>query len=179
PRVGNHDFYGIVMQEYDPVQEILIGKRDVIFKGTDVKLTEAPHLYKVNGYYYLLTAEGGTKYDHQAIVARSKNVWGPFELHPDTPLITSNVYPRNPLQKAGHGSIVETHTGEWFITYLVARPLPKENEPLLDPRGYCPLGRETAISRLKWKDDWPYVVGGNQPSLEIQGPDIEEVTWDT
>jgi len=177
-RVGNHNFQGIVMQEYDSDEKRLVGKKEVIYKGTDVKLTEAPHIYKMNGYYYLLTAEGGTRYDHQATIARSKNLWGPYETHPENPLITSNVHPRNPLQKAGHGSIVETHTGEWFITYLIGRPLPKEGQPLLDPRGFCPLGRETAIARLEWNNDWPYVVGGNQPSLEIQGPDIEEVTWD-
>jgi xylan 1,4-beta-xylosidase len=178
PRVGNHNFNGIVLQEYDAEKKILVGKKEIIFKGTDIKLTEAPHIYKANGYYYLLTAEGGTKYDHQATIARSKDLFGPYEVHPENPLITAMPHPRNPLQKAGHGSIVETHTGEWFLTYLVGRPLPKEDQPLLDPRGFCPLGRETAIARLEWKNDWPYVVGGNQPSLEIEGPSIEEVKWE-
>lgn len=177
PRVGNHNFYGIVMQEYDHKQKKLVGKREVIFKGTDVKLVEAPHLYKIGEYYYLLTAEGGTRYEHQATIARSKNLWGPYEVHPENPLITSFPYPRNPLQKAGHASIVQTHTDEWFLVHLTGRPLPKEDSPLLDPRGFCPLGRETAIQRLEWKDGWPYVVGGNQPSLTIEGPDIEEVKW--
>lgn len=177
-RVGHHNFKGIVMQEFDPEQRKLVGKKEIIYEGTDVKLTEAPHIYKVNGYYYLLTAEGGTRYDHQATIARAKDIWGPYETHPDNPLITANVYPRNPLQKAGHGSIVETHTGEWFFTYLTGRPLPREGQPLLDPRGYCPLGRETAIARLEWKNDWPYVVGGNQPALDIEGPNIDEVTWE-
>lgn len=178
PRVGNHNFYGIVMQEYDHEQKKLVGERKVIFKGTDVKLVEGPHLYKIGDYYYLLTAEGGTRYEHQATIARSKNLWGPYEVHPDNPLITSYPYPRNPLQKAGHASIVQTHTNEWFLVHLTGRPLPKENSPLLSPRGYCPLGRETAIQRLEWKDGWPYVVGGNQPSLTIEGPDIEEVKWE-
>jgi len=48
----------------------------------------------------------------------------------------------------------------------------------LEHRGYCPLGRETAIQRLEWKDGWPYVVDGNQPSLEIEGPNVEEVKWE-
>lgn len=177
-RASNHSFYGIVLQEYDPKQQKLVGKREIIFKGTDVKLTEAPHLYKSNGYYYLLTAEGGTKYDHQATIARSRNINGPYEVHPDNPLITSFPYPRNPLQKAGHASMVQTHTDEWFLVHLTGRPLHEENKPLLDPRGYCPLGRETAIQRLEWKKDWPYVVGGNEPSLHIEGPNIPEVTWD-
>ncbi|MEN2769020.1 glycoside hydrolase family 43 protein [Ornithinibacillus xuwenensis] len=177
-RVGNHNFYGIVLQEYSVEQKQLIGESKVIFKGTDIKLTEAPHLYKHNGYYYLLTAEGGTKYDHQATIARSKDLWGAYEVHPENPLITSFPNPRNPLQKAGHASIVHTHTDEWFLVHLTGRPLPREEQPLLDPRGYCPLGRETAIQRLEWRNDWPYVVGGNQPSIVIEGPNMKEVKWD-
>ncbi|QFK73361.1 glycoside hydrolase family 43 protein [Pradoshia sp. D12] len=177
-RLGNHSFYGIVLQEYSVEEKKLVGDKKIIFKGTDIKLTEAPHLYKWNGYYYLLTAEGGTKYDHQATIARSKTIDGPYEVHPENPLITSFPYPRNPLQKAGHASIVHTHTDEWFLVHLTGRPLPKENQALLDPRGFCPLGRETAIQRLTWENDWPYVVGGNQPSLEIEGPKMEEVKWE-
>ncbi|MNI53675.1 Beta-xylosidase [compost metagenome] len=48
---------------------------------------------------------------------------------------------------------------------------------MINPRGYCPLGRETAIQRLEWRNDWPYVVGGNYPSLQIEGPQIPETTW--
>ncbi|MEK3731460.1 glycoside hydrolase family 43 protein [Paenibacillus sp. FSL M8-0334] len=177
-RSGHHNFYGIVLQEYSPEEKKLVGKREVIFKGTDVKLTEAPHLYKIGDYYYLLTAEGGTKYDHQATIARSKQLHGPYEVHPDNPLISSFAVPRNPLQKAGHASIVKTHTDEWFLVHLTGRPLPRPDQPLLDPRGFCPLGRETAIQRLEWRNDWPYVVGGNFPSLEIEGPEIAEVPWD-
>ncbi|MEF2247448.1 glycoside hydrolase family 43 protein [Paenibacillus sp. IITD108] len=177
-REGNHSFYGIVLQEFDAAAGKLVGKQDIIFKGTDIMLTEAPHLYKLNGYYYLLTAEGGTKYDHCATFARSKDLRGPYEVHPDNPLISSFAHPRNPLQKAGHASIVHTHTDEWFLVHLTGRPLSREGQPLLDPRGYCPLGRETAIQRLEWKNDWPYVVGGNQPSLTIEGPAIPETVWE-
>lgn len=177
-RSGHHNFYGIVLQEYDHLEGKLVGKKEIIFEGTNVMLTEAPHLYHINDYYYLLTAEGGTKYEHQATIARSKNLWGPYEIHPDNPFISSFAHPNNPLQKAGHGSIVKTHTDEWFFVHLTGRPLPRNGQPLLDPRGYCPLGRETAIQRMEWKDKWPYIVGGNKPSMEIQGPNIPEVTWD-
>ncbi|MGB2873201.1 glycoside hydrolase family 43 protein, partial [Psychrobacillus psychrotolerans] len=178
PRLHHHNFYGIALQEYDVEQQKLVGDSTIIFKGTDIKLVEAPHLYKINDYYYLLTAEGGTKYDHAATIARSRNLEGPYEVHPDNPLITSFPYPRNPLQKAGHASIVQTHTNEWFLVHLTGRPLPKDNQALLDPRGYCPLGRETAIQRVEWENDWPYVVNGNGPSLEIEGPSMEEVVWE-
>lgn len=175
PRVNHHSFYGIVLQEYDVEKRMLVGEEKIIFKGTDLKLVEAPHIYKINGFYYLLTAEGGTRYDHAATIARSKNLWGPYEVHPENPLLTSWPYPRNPLQKAGHASIVQTHTNEWFLVHLTGRPLPQSDQPILQNRGYCPLGRETAIQRLEWRDDWPYVVGGNGPSLEIEGPKIDEV----
>ncbi|WP_284140517.1 glycoside hydrolase family 43 protein [Virgibacillus sp. LDC-1] len=178
-RIGNHNFYGIILQEYSVDKKKLIGRSEIIFKGTDIKLTEAPHLYKINGYYYLLTAEGGTKYDHQATIARSKHLWGPYEVHPENPLLTAFSNPRNPLQKAGHASMVHTHTDEWFLVHLTGRPLPRDGQALLDPRGYCPLGRETAIQRLEWKDDWPYVVGGNQPALTIEGPAIKEIKWES
>jgi xylan 1,4-beta-xylosidase len=61
--------------------------------------------------------------------------------------------------------------------HLTGRPLPREGQALLDPRGFCPLGRETAIQRLEWRDGWPYVVGG-QPQLEIEGPNVPEVKWE-
>src|SRR5690606_33496975 len=63
-RKGTNSFAGIVLQQYCPEQQKLIGERKLIFKGTDLRLTEAPHLYKRNGYYYLITAEGGTQYEH-------------------------------------------------------------------------------------------------------------------
>lgn len=174
-RLGHHNFYGIVLQEYDHAQQKLVGDKKIIFKGTDVKLTEAPHLYYINDYYYLLTAEGGTKFDHHATIARSKSIDGPYEVHPENPLISSFAHPHITLQKAGHGSLVYTHTGEWFFAHLTGRVLPKGNDPLLDPRGFCPLGRETAIQRVEWKEDWPYIVGGNFPQDEIEGPNMDEV----
>lgn len=173
-RQDHHNFYGIVLQEYDHDQRKLVGDKKIIFKGTDIKLTEAPHLYYVDGYYYLLTAEGGTTFDHQATIARSKTIDGPYEVHPDNPLISSFAHPRITLQKAGHGSFVHTHTDEWYFVHLTGRVLPKKSDALLDPRGYCPLGRETAIQRVEWKDQWPYIVDGNYPKDEVDGPNIEE-----
>ncbi|MDZ5781640.1 glycoside hydrolase family 43 protein [Marinococcus luteus] len=173
-RPGNHRFYGIALQEYDAKAEKLIGERQIIFTGTDIKLTEGPHIYKVNGWYYLLTAEGGTTFDHAATIARSKSLFGPYEVHPENPFITSWPYPRNPLQKAGHGSLVETQNGDWYFVHLTGRPLKEEQKPLLDPRGFCPLGRETAIQKVYWEKDWPYIAGGNEPSLYVEGPGLSE-----
>lgn len=172
----NHRFYGIVLQEYSHAEKKLIGKPEIIFKGTDWGLTEAPHLYFINDYYYLLTAEGGTKYEHAATIARSKNLNGPYEVHPENPLITTWTDPQNPLQKAGHASIVETQNGEWYLVHLTGRPIRKE-KPVYE-RGYCPLGRETAIQALEWRDNWPYVIGGNTPSWEVESPNLLEEKWE-
>jgi xylan 1,4-beta-xylosidase len=177
-RTYNHSFAGILLQEYSSEEQRLIGKPKNIFKGTDIHITEGPHLYHVNGYYYLLTAEGGTRYGHAATLVRSKNIDGPYELHPDNPMLSSWHDPRNPLQRCGHASFVETQTGEWFLAHLTGRPLPRENQPIQDQRGFCPLGRETAIQRMEWRDGWPYVVGGKQGSLEVEGPDLPEVKWE-
>ena len=190
PRSYNHSFYGIVLQEYSHTEKKLVGKPKIIFKGTDAQLTEAPHLYKVDDYYYLLTAEGGTAYTHQATIARSKNLEGPYEVHPDNPLISSKHKPEITLQKAGHASIVESHTGEWYLVCLVGRSIVGDGDSAntsgrnygLDKkglnRGYCPLGRETAIQKLDWKDGWPYVVGGNFPADTIEAPNWPEVKWE-
>lgn len=177
PRVYNHSFYGIVLQEYDVKEEKLIGETKVVLKGTDLGLTEAPHLYKKDGYYYLLVAEGGTVYEHASVIARSKNIQGPYEVQ-EVPLITSWGHPNLPLQKAGHSSIVETQNGEWYLVHLTGRPIRKKGKKMLEERGYCPLGRETAIQKLYWENDWPYIVGGNKPSLEVIAPDLLEKTWE-
>jgi xylan 1,4-beta-xylosidase len=81
-------------------------------------------------------------------LARSKDIAGPYETHPSNPLLTSYGYPGLYLQKAGHASICETPEGRTYMAYLCGRPLPGTR--------YCPLGRETSIIELEWKDGWLY-----------------------
>lgn len=158
------------MQEFSVREKRLIHQPKIIFEGTDIKLTEAPHLYHIGDYYYLLTAEGGTRYEHAATIARSKHIEGPYEIHPDNPILTSWHEPRNPLQKCGHASIVETHTGEWYLAHLTGRPIHPADDSVIHQRGYCPLGRETAIQKLEWKDGWPYVAGGKEGGWRWKRP---------
>jgi xylan 1,4-beta-xylosidase len=148
-KTGGYQFTGILLQEYSPAQERLVGKPRKIFAGTAFKLVEGPHLYKRKGWYYVLTAEGGTTYGHAATVARSRNIEGPYEVHPSNPLITSYNWPDHPLQKAGHASWCETPDGRSYLAFLCGRPLPGTRN--------CPLGRETGIAELEWRDDWPYI----------------------
>jgi xylan 1,4-beta-xylosidase len=161
------DFYhseitgGISMQEFDLATLTLKGKQDIIFKGTCFG-TEGPRIYKHNGYYYLITAEGGTDWGHQVTVARSEVIWGPYETDPHTPVLTSKDDPSLPLQRTGHGSLVETPDGRWYMVYLASRPLKSGRRSV--------LGRETCIQQMKWTGDgWIRSVdGGNHPQLKIQ-----------
>ena len=144
-RPGRNRFAGIVLQEYSVTERKLVGQRVNIFEGTERGLTEAPHLYKRNGWYYLLTAEGGTGWNHAVTMARSRDLLGPYELHPDVHILSSRDRPDVELQRAGHADMVETQAGETYMVYLCARPLRN--------RGCCTLGRETAIQRMVWGDD--------------------------
>ena len=170
-RPGTETKRPIIIQEYDAEAKRLIGKPIRLTYGATVRgFTEGAHLYKRNGYYYLTTAEGGTGYGHCVALLRAENVTGPYECCPDNPILTScltdvpmdadrSFYLKelyNPdlvIQKAGHGSLVETQNGEWYLAYLCGRPIM--------PQMRCVLGRETALAKMEWTDDgWLKVVGG-------------------
>ncbi len=173
-RVGKNQFAGIVLREYSPKEQKLIGESKNIFSGTPIGLVEGPHIYKRNGWYYLLTAEGGTSYEHAVSLARSRNLDGPYEIQPSNPVLTSWGNSSLEIRKAGHASLVETQNGEWYLAHLCGRPL----EPNLT-RGFCPLGRETSLQAMQWNDDWLYVRGGgNNPHSKVIAPNLEQVIWE-
>ena len=160
-RKRNNRFAGILLQEFCPRTKRLVGPVTNIFLGTERGLVEGPHLYKRDGWYYLLTAEGGTEYAHACTLARSRNLTGPYELHPETHLLTALGHPEAPLRKTGHGSLVETPEGEWYLAHLCGRPIDGK---------HCTLGRETAIQKCVWKDDgWLYLEHGG-PLAAAEAP---------
>ena len=163
-RPGQNRFAGIVLQEYSPTKRTLVGERRNIFTGTAIGFTEAPHLYKRDGWYYLLTAEGGTGWGHAVTMARSRTLLGPYELHPDTYILTARHRPDLALQRAGHADLVETQSGETYMVYLCGRPLAN--------RGRCTLGRETAIQPMTWgADGWLRTTdGGGVPHVQVPAP---------
>lgn len=154
-------FGGIILQEFDVIEKKLKGLIYNIFKGSSLGITEGPHLYKKDGYYYLLTAEGGTEYGHAATISRSKSITGPYTIGPNNPLISSRNHPDYYLQKCGHADLVQTKDGNWLTVFLTARPL--------TPRGLCILGRETSIETVNWDNDqWPVLGSGNcMPRIEV------------
>lgn len=163
-RPGQNRFAGIVLQEYSVTARALIGERKMIFAGTELGFTEGPHLYKRSGWYYLLTAEGGTSWGHAVTLARSLNLTGLYELHPDVHILTARHRPDVELQRAGHADLVETQNGETYMVYLCGRPLRN--------RGRCTLGRETCIQKMAWSSDgWLRTTDGKGiPSTEVEAP---------
>ncbi len=162
PWKGTSGFGGIELQEYSYKKKKLIGKKQIIFRGSNLGVTEGPHLYHIGEYYYLMTAEGGTGYNHAVTVARSKEITGPYTLSPFHPLLTSAGHQELALQKAGHASLVDTGDGQWYIAHLCGRPITKHS--------YCVLGRETCLQEIVWtKDRWPKLKGkGNYPRDTIE-----------
>jgi xylan 1,4-beta-xylosidase len=136
----------------------------------DRGLTEGPHLYRIDGWYYLMVAEGGTGYEHRATVLRSRDLAGPYEEDPAGPMFTARHDPTLELQKTGHGCLVRTQGGEWYVAHLAARPY--------SSRGPCVLGRETALQRVEWQDGWPRVAGG-VAAVEVPAPDLPAHPWPT
>ncbi|MCT7373831.1 glycoside hydrolase family 43 protein [Chelativorans salis] len=161
-------FAGILLQEFDPKAGRLVGEVKNVFTGSEHGLVEGPHLFKRDGWYYMTVAEGGTGYGHAVTMARSRNIDGPYELHPDIHLFTSKDAPEAELQRAGHGQVVETPDGAVYHTHLCSRPLPGIRR--------SPLGRETAIQKCVWKEDgWLYPESGSPvPAVRVPSPsDVE------
>ena len=94
PREGYEHPGAIVLEEFDAERQALPGPTTRISRGaTDRGCLEAPHLYQRNGFYYLMTAEGGTGYGHGVTLARSREITGPYEPGPVNPFLTSNPAP--------------------------------------------------------------------------------------
>lgn len=155
-------FAGIALQEYDRAAQRLVGERHLITKGSELGFTEGAHIYKRNGWYHLLLAEGGTGYGHACTWMRARDLTGPYEFHPQTHILTTKDTPDHPLQRAGHGDLVETPEGAPYLVHLMGRPIGDRR---------CVLGRETSIQHCEWRDDWLWVKDGPLPSVEIDLPE--------
>jgi xylan 1,4-beta-xylosidase len=143
-----------------------------IWEGTGGYDLEAPHLYKINGWYYLLCAEGGTHHGHMITLARSRSPWGPFTPCPHNPILTNRNLSSFRVQATGHGDLVEAHDGTWWLVCLAIRTgktwFPKTHH----------LGRETFLAPVHWDaEGWPVVNGTGTLDLQVPGPGIEEHAW--
>lgn len=159
---------GIAQSELDIETGELLTEPKIISCGSGGRCCEGPHMYKINGYYYLLTAEGGTEAGHMVTIRRSKNVWGPFEECPHNPIVTNRDKINQLLQNVGHADLFKDHNGNWWIVALAVRSI--------DAKDY--LGRETILLPVTWsKDNWPIVHKGYAESIiDANLPSIAEET---
>jgi alpha-N-arabinofuranosidase len=151
---------GIYQSEIDLSTGKLSAEPRLAWSGTGGIWPEGPHLYKVGGLYYLLISEGGTSYQHSLTVARSKSPWGLFEADPSNPILTHRDHPELPLQAVGHGDLVQTDEGAWWLVLLGIRPLERAHH----------IGRETLLAPVTWDaQGWPHVNGDRPLALEMSG----------
>jgi xylan 1,4-beta-xylosidase len=148
---------GTLLQEYSPAERRLVGPVRNIFPGTALGTPEGSKLYKHDGEYYLIQAEGGTEYGHAMTVARSESIWGPYEVHPENPVLTARDEADNPIQRAGHGDIVAVAGDRIAVVYLASRPIDRRSL----------LGRETYLAGARWcPDGWPR-LDARSPQLTL------------
>jgi xylan 1,4-beta-xylosidase len=162
----------IYLRELDLENMKLAGEETVLWDGAvkGAVWAEAPHIYKVNGYYYLLIAEGGTAHHHAVTVARSNAITGPYEANRGNPILTHRHLGLDyPIVGTGHADFVETQIGEWWAVLLAMRPY----------GGYFyNLGRETFLAPVRWEDGWPIVSPGTgRVEFSYPVPNLSEQTW--
>jgi alpha-N-arabinofuranosidase len=160
-----HDQTEVWVRELDRTTLTLIGPEHVVWNGAlrDVVWAEAPHLYKVDGRYYLLAAEGGTEFHHAVSVARADAVTGPYVGNKANPVLTHRHLGRDSdVVGAGHADLVEAADGSWWAVLLAMRPY----------GGYhYNLGRETFLVPVVWEDGWPvFAPGGGRVPAQVEVP---------
>ena len=141
--------HGVQICRIDPVAGKVLEGPLPAWPGTGLQWPEAPHLFRVGEWWYLLIAEGGTERGHTVAVARARSPRGPWEPCPTNPILTHRGTD-HPIQSTGHADLVTTPDGQWWMVLLATRP-----------RGYSPgfhvLGRETFLAPVRWVDGWPQV----------------------
>lgn len=165
--VSNPDNY-LTLCEINPQTGQQLTPSRKIWAGTGGRYPEAPHIYQKDGWYYLLASEGGTEYGHRVTIARSREIYGPYESNPANPILTHmNLNAQtNPIQGTGHGDIVQARDGSWWMTFLAFRP--QEGTHHL-------TGRETYLAPLEWNENaWPVVNGNGTVSIQMNVPTLPQ-----
>lgn len=155
------------VREYSPAERALVGEEHIIWTGAvrGAVWAEGPHLYRIDGRWYLLAAEGGTEYHHAVSVARADDVTGPYEGNRSNPVLTHRHLGRRPgVMGAGHADLVRAPDGSWYAVMLAMRAA--------DGHHY-PLGRETFLCPVTWEDGWPVFAPG-----EGRLPETVGLPWD-
>ena len=160
----------IWLQEIDIANGKPFGPRKVLIDG-GVKpednpiWIEGPHIYKVDGWYYLNNAEGGTGPQHSQVILRSRDVWGPYQPYAHNPILTQRDLDPNrplPVTNAGHADLVQGPDGSWWATFLASRNYGVD---------HYNTGREAFLLPVTWKDGWPVILpDGEKIPYVLPGP---------
>ncbi|MGN0400782.1 MAG: glycoside hydrolase family 43 protein [Acetatifactor sp.] len=164
----NGDYF-IWIQELDLENMKLVGEVHNVWNGAmrGVHWPEGPHLYKKDGYYYIMHAEGGTGPEHAVTVCRSKSIYGPYENNFCNPIFTHRHLGQDyPIKYVGHADMIETPNGEWYMVMLAVRPL----------ECYTTMGRETFLAKVTWENGWPVVNPG--VGILTEEVEIDLPAWD-
>lgn len=163
--VSNPDGY-INLCEIDPMTGKQLTPSQKIWNGTGGRFPEGPHLYKKDGWYYLLISEGGTEIAHSITIARSRYIDGPYLGNPANPILTHacQAAENNPIQGTGHADLVEGADGSWWMVCLAYRVMPGSHHT---------LGRETFLAPVRWDENaWPVVNGNGVIQLDMNVPTL-------
>jgi alpha-N-arabinofuranosidase len=159
---------GVCITPIDIETGKVTGPRTQVWNGTGGRHPEAPHVYRKDGYYYLMIAEGGTEYAHGETIARSRSLMGPYESCPMNPILThgNRLAQSNLIQGTGHADMIQAADGTWWMVFLAYRTT--------SPGGYYHLlGRETYLAPVDWpRGGWPQVNGNGTVSLEMKVPTL-------
>ncbi|MDG6078071.1 glycoside hydrolase family 43 protein [Erythrobacter litoralis] len=170
PRYEGHR--AIWIQQFDPGTMRMMAERELLVDGgvnpsDNPVWAEGPHIYKIDGWYYLLTAEGGTAYQHSQTIYRSRELQGPYRPGPINPILTQRDLPadrQDRVEATGHADIVQLGDGTWWGVFLATRPFVGQSTL---------LGRETFLLPLEWKDGWPRFLEQGEPvPMELPRPNL-------
>lgn len=154
---------GCQVQEMD-INTGKMGTAKALWNGTGGVWPEGPHIYKRDGYYYLMIAEGGTAQDHAITIARSRSLTGPYTPSPKNPILT-NRGTQEYFQTVGHGDLFQDTQGKWWGMALATRSGPAYKS--------YPMGRETVLFPVTWNTgDWPILqpVRGKMNGWQLPAP---------
>lgn len=161
---------GIWLAKYDMEKFCMAGEPVTIFNSAlrVGSSPEAPHLYHIGEYYYLVIAEGGTEHYHAVMVARSKEIFGFYEGNPANPVMTHrHMGFTSPIINVGHADLIDLPDGRWYAVMLASRLIDKK---------YKNLGRETFICPVVWERDWPlFSPETGKVEWEYESPD--SLSW--
>ena len=156
---------GVVQYEIDIKTGEKLSTPRVVWEGTGSFGAEAPHLYKIGGWYYLMIAEGSTHIGHLETIARSREAFGPFEACPHNPILTQRHRLLDRILATAHADLVQARDGSWHAVFLGIRNF---SGPV-HPKHH--LGRETFLAPVTWTEDgWPLINNGEPITPHMPAP---------